>query len=106
MAAAAFGMVGLESALSVVQASVVDNNGMLDWADGKLAFANPGGDRQLDGYDRESQSAHRPLHPYDPSVSRVFETTQLRGKGINSPYRHYPPWAGRDHGPPRPCHRA
>ena len=23
---------------------------------------------------------------YDPSVTRVFEATQLRGKGLNSPY--------------------
>ena len=43
--AAAFGMVGLESALSVVQASVVDN-GLLDWTDvARVLSATPARDR-------------------------------------------------------------
>jgi dihydroorotase len=86
-AAAAFGMVGLESALSVVQASVVDT-GMLDWADVARVFSRtPAAIGQLDGYDRGiAVGAPASFTLYDPSVSRVFETTQLRGKGINSPY--------------------
>ena len=85
--AAAFGMVGLESALSVVQASVVDT-GMLDWADIARVFSRaPAAIGQLDGYERGiAVGAPASFTLYDPAVSRVFETTQLRGKGTNSPY--------------------
>ena len=86
-AAAAFGMVGLESALSVVQASVVDT-GMLDWVDVARVFSQaPAAIGQLGGYEKGiTVGAPASFTLYDPSVSRVFATTQLRGKGTNSPY--------------------
>lgn len=85
--AAAFGMVGLESALSVVQASVVDT-GMLDWADIARVFSKtPAAIGRLNGYaDGIVVGAPASFTLYDPSASRVFQTAQLRGKGTNSPY--------------------
>ncbi len=85
--AAAFGMVGLESALSVVQAAVVDT-GMLDWTDIARVFSkSPAAIGQLAGYDLGiAVGAPASFTLYDPSVTRVFETTQLRGKGVNSPF--------------------
>lgn len=85
--AAAFGMVGLESALSVVQASVVDT-GMLDWADvARVLSRMPAEIGRLDGY-REplAVGGMANLFLYDPSASRVFGKADLRGTGINSPY--------------------
>ncbi|MET0303009.1 MAG: dihydroorotase [Microbacteriaceae bacterium] len=84
---ASFGMVGLESALSVVQASVVDT-GHLDWADvARVLSATPARIGRLDGYDAPFQvgsPAHLTL--VDPTATRVFSTADLKGKGINSPY--------------------
>jgi dihydroorotase len=85
--AAAFGMVGLESALSVVQASLVDT-GMLDWAGVARIFSRvPARIGRLDGYAEGivvGAPANLTLH--DPSASRVFSAGDLRGKGVNSPY--------------------
>lgn len=85
--AAAFGMVGLESALSVLQAAVVDT-GILDWNDVARVFsAAPAAIGQLEGYAAGiAVGAPASFTLYDPSVSRVFETEQLRGKGLNSPF--------------------
>ncbi|HEY8912210.1 dihydroorotase [Lacisediminihabitans sp.] len=85
--AAAFGMVGLESALSVVQASVVDT-GLLDWSDVARVFSRaPAAIGRLDGYDRGiAVGAPAEFTLYDASASRVFDTSRLRGKGLNSPY--------------------
>lgn len=85
--AAAFGMVGLESALSVVQASVVDT-GLLDWADVARVFSRtPAAIGRLDGYDLGiAVGAPAEFTLYDASASRVFDTGRLRGKGLNSPY--------------------
>jgi dihydroorotase len=85
--AAAFGMVGLESALSVVQASVVDT-GMLDWTDVARTFSlTPARIGQLVGYEiGVAVGATANFTLYDPSVSRVFGLGDLRGKGTNSPY--------------------
>ena len=85
--AAAFGMVGLESALSVVQTSVVDT-GMLDWADIARVFSRvPAQIGQLAGYGRGiAVGAPAEFTLYDPKASRVFDTSHLRGKGVNSPY--------------------
>ncbi|MGL4340495.1 MAG: dihydroorotase [Rhodoglobus sp.] len=86
-AEAANGMVGLESALSVVQASVVDT-GFLDWSDvARVLSATPARIGQLPGYSAPfalGSPAHFTL--YDPSASRTFATSDLRGKGTNSPY--------------------
>jgi dihydroorotase len=85
--AAANGMVGLESALSVVQAAVVDG-GQLDWNDIARVFSRtPAEIGRLAGYaDGIAVGAPASFTLYDPSASRVFDTTMLRGKGINSPY--------------------
>ncbi len=87
---AANGMVGLESALSVVHAAVVES-GQLDWGDiARVLSRKPADIGQLAGYDAAfalGSPAHLTL--YDPAVTRTFATTDLRGKGLNSPYLGY-----------------
>jgi dihydroorotase len=85
--AAAFGMVGLETALSVVQASVVDN-GMLDWSDiARVLSATPARIGRLEGHGGPlTAGAPANLFLYDPMVSRTFAASELAGKGVNSPY--------------------
>jgi dihydroorotase len=82
-----FGMVGLESALRVVQQAVVDT-GMLDWADvARVLSIAPAEIGRLSGYDTPfaiGSAANFML--YDPSASRVFGLGDLRGKSVNSPY--------------------
>ncbi len=85
--AAANGMVGLESALSVVQASVVDN-GLLDWSDiARVLSMSPARiGRLTDQGQLLAAGAPAELTLYDPSASRVFSHDDLSGKGVNSPY--------------------
>ncbi|WP_213814705.1 dihydroorotase [Glaciihabitans sp. dw_435] len=84
---AANGMVGLESALSVVHASVVAS-GQLDWSDvARVLSSKPAEIGRLSGYDAAfvvGSPANFTL--YDASASRVFGTEHLHGKGVNSPY--------------------
>lgn len=84
---ASFGMVGLESALSVVQASVVDT-GLLDWADvARVLSRTPAEIGRLPGYDAPFEvgsPAHLTL--VDTTATREFGADALRGKGVNSPY--------------------
>jgi len=89
--AAAFGMVGLESALSVVQASVVDT-GMLGWEDvARVLSRVPAEIGLVPGYEFGiAVGAPAEFTLYDPSVSRVFSVDDLHGKGINSPYLSMP----------------
>ena len=84
---AANGMVGLESALSVVQTSVVDT-GLLGWADvARVLSSKPAEIGRLDGYARPFEpGTPANLTLVDPSVTREFGTEHLRGKGVNSPY--------------------
>jgi dihydroorotase len=84
---AANGMVGLESALSVVQAAVVDT-GLMSFADvARVLSSKPAEIGRLAGYDTAfSVGSHANLTLYDASVSRSFSTEQLHGKGVNSPY--------------------
>ena len=86
-AEAANGMVGLESALSVVQAALVET-GMLGWADvARILSTAPAGIGRLEGYDR-------PLQPgtpanvalVDPAARREFARADLHGRSVNSPY--------------------
>lgn len=85
--AAAFGMVGLESALSVVQLAMVDS-GLLDWADvSRVLSSMPAQIGQLVGYAAElAAGVPANFTLYDPKASRVFGVDSLRGKSINSPY--------------------
>ena len=84
---AAFGMVGLESALSVVQASVVDT-GLLNFADvARVLSIAPARIGLLDGYSAPFElgsAANFTL--YDPAASTVFGVEHLHGKSLNSPY--------------------
>lgn len=84
---ASFGMVGLESALSVVQAAVVDT-GHLGWADvARVLSAAPAAIGRLDGYaDALEPGSPAHLTLIDPAARRVFGVEHLRGKGVNSPY--------------------
>ena len=84
---AANGMVGLESALSVVHAAVVES-GQLDWADvARVMSSAPAAIGLLDGYATPfAVGSPANVTLYDPSASRTFSTEQLRGKGVNSPY--------------------
>jgi dihydroorotase len=84
---AAFGMLGLESALSVVQKSVVES-GLMSFADvARTMSTKPAEIGRLAGYS-EPFSVGSPANftLYDSSVSRVFSTEHLRSKSVNSPY--------------------
>ncbi|MDQ1575498.1 MAG: dihydroorotase [Microbacteriaceae bacterium] len=85
--AAANGMVGLESALSVVHASVVQN-GLLEWADvARVLSHTPAQIGRLTGHGGPLVAgAAAQFTLYDPSATREFGTGDLTGKGINSPY--------------------
>ncbi|GAB3578787.1 dihydroorotase [Leifsonia lichenia] len=85
--AAAFGMVGLESALSVVHSSVVQN-GMLDWADvARVLSETPARIGRLAGHGQAIEAgAPAEFTLYDPTASRAFSAGDLAGKGVNSPY--------------------
>ncbi len=84
---AAFGMVGLESALSVVQLAMVDS-GLLGWADvARVLSSKPAEIGGLAGYgDAFAIGSAANLTLYDASASRVFSLDDLRGKGLNTPY--------------------
>ncbi|QIG43484.1 dihydroorotase [Nocardioides anomalus] len=86
-AAAAFGMLGLETALSVVQESMVDT-GLLDWAGvaDRMSYAPARIGRVADhGRPLEvGQPAHLVL--YDPSVRRTVDPTESASLSRNTPY--------------------
>ncbi|MCU1510000.1 MAG: dihydroorotase [Glaciihabitans sp.] len=84
---ASFGMVGLESALSVVQASVVDS-GQLEWADvARVLSSTPARIGQLAGYDAPfAVGSPANFTLYDAAARSVFAVDHLHGKGVNSPY--------------------
>ncbi|MEP6481174.1 MAG: dihydroorotase [Rhodoglobus sp.] len=84
---AANGMVGLESALSVVHAAVVES-GLLDWSDvARVLSSKPAEIGRLDGYATPfglGSPANFTL--YDPAAQRTFGVSELHGKSHNSPY--------------------
>jgi len=86
-AEAANGMVGLESALSVVHAAVVAD-GRLDWADvARVMSRTPARIGGLRGYgDAFALGAPAHLALYDPAARTTFSTESLRGRSTNSPY--------------------
>lgn len=86
-AAAANGMVGLESALRVVQQAMVDT-GMLTWADvARVMSRQPARIGRLDGHGTPL-TAGQPasITLYDPAPARTFAVDDLRGRSANSPY--------------------
>jgi dihydroorotase len=86
-AAAAFGMLGLETALSIVQHTMVDA-GRLDWAGvADRMSTRPGRIGRLEGHGRplaEGETANLVL--YDPSVTRAIDPTESASLSRNTPY--------------------
>lgn len=85
--AAANGMVGLESALAVVQQTMVDT-GLIDWADvARVLSATPARIGRLAGHGEPvAEGSAAQLTLVDPSASAEFGTDRLAGRSVNSPY--------------------
>jgi dihydroorotase len=85
--AAANGMVGLESALSVVHAAVVAS-GLLGWADVERVLSRtPARIGRITGQGNPiAVGSPAELTLYDPSATRVFGRADLAGSSTNSPY--------------------
>jgi dihydroorotase len=85
--AAANGMVGLESALSVVQQTMVDS-GLIGWADvARVLSATPARIGRLTGHGEPvAAGSAAELTLVDPSASSEFGTDRLAGRSVNSPY--------------------
>jgi dihydroorotase len=87
-AAAAFGMLGLETALSVVQQTMVDT-GLLDWAGvAERMSAAPARIGRADGHGRPL-AAGEPANVvlYDPAARRVVDPADSASLSRNTPYR-------------------
>jgi dihydroorotase len=86
-AAAANGMVGLESALRVVHQAMVET-GLLEWTDiARVMSRTPARIGRLDGHGT-AVAAGQPASftLYDPRPARTFGLDDLRGRSKNSPY--------------------
>mgnify|MGYP004521241219 CR=1 FL=1 len=85
--AAANGMVGLESALSVVHSAMVET-GLIGWADvARILSEAPARIGRLDrGSAPLGVGARADVVLYDPAVTRTFGTEDLAGRSVNSPY--------------------
>ena len=85
--AAANGMVGLESAVRVVQQAMIDT-GKLDWADvARVMSRTPARIGRLPGHGRPLVAGEpAELLFYDPAVGGPFTADDLRGRSRNSPY--------------------
>ena len=85
--AAAFGMLGLETALSVVQQTMVDT-GLLDWAGvAERMSTKPAEIGRLSGHGRpikDGEPANFVL--YDPGATRVVEASETASLSRNTPY--------------------
>ena len=88
-AAAAFGMTGLETALSVVQATMVDT-GRMTWADvARVMSSAPARIGRIEAEQGRSIAVGEPanLVLVDPSARRVVDPATQATKSVNSPYR-------------------
>ncbi|GAA2525114.1 dihydroorotase [Microbacterium mitrae] len=85
--AAANGMVGLESALRVVHAAMVET-GLLGWDDvARVMSSAPARIGSLAGHGTPIATGEpAELTLYDPSVRGTFQVGDLRGRSVNSPY--------------------
>jgi len=85
--AAANGMVGLESALAVVHAAVVET-GLMGWADvARVMSAAPARIGRLHGHGEAIAVGAAPeLTLYDPAAASEFDLDRLAGRSTNSPY--------------------
>ena len=86
-AAAAFGMLGLETALSIVQETMVDA-GLLDWAGvaQRMSYAPARIGRVADHGQPLAVGAPANVVLYDPSVRRVVEASEMASLSRNTPY--------------------
>jgi len=88
-AAAAFGMLGLETALSIVQRTMVDT-GLLDWAGvaERMSYAPARIGRVSDVHGRPI-AAGEPANVvlYDPGATRVVDPAETQSLSRNTPYR-------------------
>ena len=86
-AAAANGMVGLESALRVVHTAMVET-GLVDWADvARVLSKTPARIGGLTGHGTPIEAGQpAELTLYDPSAGGEFTTADLFGRSENSPY--------------------
>ncbi len=86
-AAAAFGMLGLETALSVVQETMVDP-GLLTWADvaDRMSYAPARIGRVADHGQPLEDGAPANVVLYDPSVRRVVDAAESVSLSRNTPY--------------------
>ncbi|HWD63348.1 MAG TPA: dihydroorotase [Humibacter sp.] len=84
--AAANGMVGLESALSVVHKAVVET-GLLGWDDvARVMAQTPARIGRVERGLPVASGSRADLVLYDPNKTDVFDVDRLAGKGVNSPY--------------------
>jgi dihydroorotase len=85
--AAANGMVGLESALRVVQLAMVDT-GMLTWDDvARVMSRTPARIGRLAGHGTALEAGQpASVTLYDPATARTFSSADLHGRSANSPY--------------------
>ncbi len=86
-AAAAFGMLGLETALSVVQETMVDP-GLLTWAElaERMSYAPARIGRVADHGQPIEDGAAANIVLYDPSVRRVVDAAESVSLSRNTPY--------------------
>ena len=86
-AEAAFGMVGLESALSVVQQAVVES-GLLGWGDvARVLSTAPAAIGRVTGYDQPlAVGTPANLALGDPAHRRSWSVDDLHGRSTNTPY--------------------
>ncbi|HUW78147.1 MAG TPA: dihydroorotase [Candidatus Nanopelagicaceae bacterium] len=85
--AAAFGMLGLQNALSVIQQTMVDT-GLLSWTQvGVRMSTAPAKIGQISGHGRPlSPGEPANLTLYDPSVKKVVAQSDMASKSSNTPY--------------------
>jgi dihydroorotase len=85
--AAANGMVGLETALSVVQSAMIDT-GLIEWTDvARIMSESPARIGRLVGRASSlAAGARADFTLYDPEATRVIGRQDLAGKSTNSPY--------------------
>jgi len=84
---ASFGMVGLESALSVVQHTLVDS-GHIGWADvARILSVTPAEIGRVDGYASPlNVGSPANITLVDPATSESWSTGRLHGGSTNSPF--------------------
>ncbi|MFM6981787.1 MAG: dihydroorotase [Microbacteriaceae bacterium] len=83
----AFGMVGLESALSIVQHTLVDT-GLIGWDDvARIMSVNPARIGSVDGYENPlSVGSLANITLVDPAAQSEWATDNLVGRSTNTPF--------------------